>query len=613
MAHVNFDIDDIKNDLIEYLTKKTPLTRKMAQLATEVSKNFGKSDFTIQLAKVLHSEKNGIKNIIADVDLQVDDFLVEVSKSKLCYNVKIDKTRYCDRIYTAIMSSEVYDAECMSHKARYYGSKNMGKGNTIAIDFSSPNIAKKFHAGHLRTTILGNFLSNLYKYLNFKVVRINHLGDWGKQFGLVGVGFKKYGNEDELNKDAIKHLLEVYIKINQDLREEKDAMEEKLTSDMSGMQINGLNSSQDEKLSEFEKKRNVSKIDQEAKDYFAALERGDEEKMKQWKRFRSLSIEKYKVLYSTLNIKFDVYGGESLYAKAGLEVIGDAEIDTDSSMFYDLGELGKLVVRKSDGSTLYSTRDLAAAEDRIKSYNPVKLVYVVASQQDLYFKQLFSVLRGECGNKRRIPDGLELEHISFGMVNGLSTRKGNLVFLEDIIDAAKEAMHNTMIKNKAKYDEIENVEDTCTTLAVSAMIIQDFGAKRAINYTFDMKRNTSSEGETGPYLQYTHCRLMSIRKKNSVLCAKIDADLLSDDALNLIFYLSKFGTAVNESYTTSEPCKLVTYLMKLSKQVNSLFSTLRVFGEEEKLAQARLAVFEASRKILNNGMKILGMKPLERM
>ncbi|ELQ75767.1 Arginyl-tRNA synthetase, partial [Trachipleistophora hominis] len=403
----------------------------------------------------------------------------------------------------------------------------------------------------------------------------------------------------------------VYIKINRDLKEEKEAIEKQLASDMDEMGIKGP--SQNEKSHTGDEKRKISKIDQEAKDYFTALERGDEEKMKQWRRFRSLSIEKYKTLYSTLNIKFDVYGGESLYAKAGLEVITDAEVDVDGSMFYDLGELGKFVVLKNDGSTLYSTRDLAAAEDRIKTYNPVKLVYVVASQQDLYFKQLFSVLKGECGNKKRIPDNVELEHIGFGMVNGLSTRKGNLVFLEDIIDAAKEAMHSTMIKNQAKYEEIENVEDTCTTLAVSAMIIQDFSAKRKINYTFDMKRNTSSEGETGPYLQYTHCRLMSIRKKNSSLCAKMDASLLSEEALSLIFYLSKFGTAVIDSYTTAEPCKLVTYLMKLSKQVNALFSTLRVFGEEEKLAQARLAVFEAARKVLNNGMKIFGMKPLERM
>lgn len=594
MKYSTFDINDIKSDIIEYLVKNSCLTHEEALLVTEVSKNYEKCDFTIQLAKVLRGKADENNNVKDSINISENDLFTEVKKAGTCYNVKINKAKYCKKIFDAIMNSLAFDRDNITDQKNFYGSRNIGKGGTVVVDFSSPNIAKKFHAGHLRTTVLGNFLCNLYKYLNFNVVGINHLGDWGKQFGLVGVGFNKYGSKEELEKDAIKHLLEVYIKINKDVKAEYDALE-----------VDGEQKT--------ETKQVISKTDQEARDYFTSLEQGDPEKIIQWKLFRTLSLEKYKLLYYILNIKFDVYGGESFYAKTGKEIVQDAEVEDDGSMFYNLKNLGKFFVLKDDGSTLYSTRDIAAAIDRVETYNPVKLIYVVASQQDLYFQQLFSVLKGEYGIKRRVPDHLVLDHVSFGMVNGLSTRKGNLVFLEDIIDTAKDAMLTTMKKNQAKYKEIENLEETCTTLAISAMIIQDFNSKRKKNYNFDMKRNTSSEGETGPYLQYAHCRLMSIKKKNSDLVPEMDESLLEQEPLNLMFFLSKFSTAIQDSYTTSEPCKIVRFLMDLSKQVNSLFSTLRVYGEEKKVAQTRLAVFEAARMVLCNGMKILGLKPLERM
>lgn len=351
------------------------------------------------------------------------------------------------------------------------------------------------------------------------------------------------------------------------------------------------------------------KIDHLAKEYFRKLENGEPEQYQLWKKFRDMSIEKYKELYAKMHIEFDVYSGESEYGQKGREiVVNDKNIvtDEDGSKYFDLGDLGKFCVIKNDGATLYSTRDIAAAVDRVEKYKADKIYYVVACQQNHYFKQLFAVL-AQMGYHDKFV------HVSYGMVDDMSTRKGKVVFLEDIIEESKKVMHATMMKNPEKYEQIADKEATIQELALSAMIVQDFKAKRIKNYAFDMKRNTNTEGETGPHLQYTHCRLQSIFSKNPDVIPEIHLDCYTEENLELFFYLMRYPLVVEECLKSFEPSRMVTYLFKLCKCVNKMFSKYRVMNEEKRLASARLAMFECAKVVLANGMKILGMVPLTRM
>ncbi|KRH95190.1 Arginyl-tRNA synthetase [Pseudoloma neurophilia] len=618
----SFDIFTIREQLIEKIKNCTELETEEIDQCLEITRNSDKSDFTLQLGKIAKQKPQKVKNIMIKED---DSLIKQVIKQGLAHHITLNKQKISEQIVQSILKSEIFDYDKNASNCNYYGSTNKGNGETAIIEHSSPNIAKKFHAGHLRTSIIGNSLVQLYKFLNFNVVRINHLGDWGKQFGLVGIGYDKYGDEKLLKEDPIKHLLDVYIKINQDLEKEVEILEKERSEAVANQEIF-------EDVKKYERLDKLSNIDKEAKLYFSNLEKGCKKEVEQWSHFRQLSLDQYSKLYKILNIEFDDQLGESYYALQGLDqLLNDADIDEKGNYIYKLGTLGNCVVKKENGSTLYSSRDIAAIEYRIKTYKPKIIVYVVASQQEVHFKRLFAIANGEYGYKNRAGD-CKLVHIGFGMVKGFSTRKGNLVFLEDIINEAKDAMHETMKENVEKYSKIEDSDNTALQLAVSALIIQDLSAKRIKDYNFDIKRYTSYEGHTGPYLQYTHCRLVSIQKKNENITPLYDSNCLSGQALSeqiseislsgnslnenvysLIFNLSKFTMVLDEFYETFEPCKLVTYLMSLSKQINSLFQSLRVFGVEGNLAKSRLAVFESARIIICNGMKLLGIVPLERM
>lgn len=614
---MTFDITAIKEKVKQRLVEVTGLALEDVEKCLETTRNQEKSDFTLQLGKIARDKPEQVKNI----NIEPDCIFEKVDKLPACFHLKIHKSLFSDQIVKSILDSDIYDYENNTSKSNYYGMTNIGNNQNVCIEHSSPNIAKKFHAGHLRTSIIGNSLVHLYKFMNWNVIRINHLGDWGKQFGLVGIGYNKYGNEEELQKDPIKHLLDVYVRINQDLKDEVADLTQKLenkakTEDKTEQQNDSSDLSDSEIPANLQYQRldKLCPIDKEAKVYFGNLEKGQKKEVEQWSKFRQLSLDAYNKLYKVLNIEFDDELGESYYALQGLDdCIHDAKQDEKGDFIYELGKLGNFVVKKSNGSTLYSSRDIAAVEYREKHYKPKKSIYVVAAQQELHFKRLFAIANGEFGIQRRISDNCELIHVDFGMINGLSTRKGNLVFLEDIINLAKDAMHTTMKQNVEKYNKIKNPEQTATTLAISALIIQDLSAKRIKNYNFDIKRCTSYEGHTGPYLQYTHCRLVSIKNKNENLKPVFDQEGLSDDAHTLIFSLSKFKSVLLDYYESYEPCKLVTFLMSISKQINSLFQSLKVFGEEKEIAQSRLAVFESARIILCNGIKLLGMEPLERM
>lgn len=476
-----------------------------------------------------------------------------------------------------------------------FGMSNIGHGRRIGIDYSAPNIAKPFHAGHVRSTIIGNFIKHLYAAAGFDCVGINYLGDWGKQYGLLALGYLKYGKEETLKEDPIKHLFNVYVAINRDMEQDPS-------------------------------------IDDQARAYFKRMEDGDQEALSLWRRFRDLSIVKYKQVYARLNIFFELYSGESLYQDQlplAIDMLQRAGIleDSQGAKTINLEEwkLGRALIVKKDGTSIYMSRDIAAAYDRFTKMHMDKLVYVVACQQDLHLAQLFRIYH-LLGKHSVVPEQWfnNMVHVNFGMVRGMKTRKGEVKFLEEILDEAKEVMQGVMRQNPDKYAEIENPERTSDILAVSAVMIQDMSAKRIKDYDFKLERVTQFEGDTGPYLQYAHSRLCSIERKfldrEQIASSELDLikgvnlELLTEkEAGDLMWHCVQYPEILQECRLNFEPCTLVSYLITLSQLVSSTINKLWVMGQEKELALARLAMYRAARIVLGNGLRILGLVPLERM
>lgn len=351
----------------------------------------------------------------------------------------------------------------------------------MIVEFSSPNIAKPFHAGHLRSTIIGGFLANLYSVMGWDVIKMNYLGDWGKQYGLLANGYKGFGSEEELLKDPINHLFNVYVQISKivadqegpikELKEQIKAKKEK-NEDYTDLQ------------KDLEKCVDASE-DEKARRYFKSMEDGDKNALALWTRFRDLSIQKYKETYARLNIDFDVYSGESqvkeesmtsaykTMEKTGVSEKSDGAVIVDFTK-HGAKKLGKAIIVRKDGTPLYLTRDIGAIVERDEEFHFDKMIYVVASQQDLHLAQLFKIteLMGYKDLASRC------QHINFGMVRGMSTRKGTVKFLNDILGDVRDKMHEVMKKNEEKYSQVENPEQTADILGITSVMVQDMTGKR---------------------------------------------------------------------------------------------------------------------------------------
>lgn len=421
---------------------------------------------------------------------------------------------------------------------------------------------------------------------------------------MLGVGFQRFGSEEELQKDPIHHLYKVYVEINKVIEAEKEA--EKAKAEAAG-----------------EKQTYNGATDDEARAFFKKMEDGDEYAVGLWKKFRELSIEKYKDTYARLNIHYDVYSGESQVSDAAMakasQLLKEKGVSEESegALIIDFAKhgakkLGKAIVQKKDGTSLYLTRDIGAAIERYETYKFDKMIYVVASQQDLHLNQLFKIL-----NLIGCEFADRCQHVNFGMVLGMSTRKGTVVFLDDILAEAKDRMHEVMRKNEEKYAQVAEPEWVADTVGRTGVMIQDMSGKRINNYKFDMDRMTSFEGDTGPYLQYAHSRLCSIARKSGIDTTTLttaDLNLLKEQhAVNLIRCLAQYPDVLQNTLKTLEPTTVVTYLFKMTHLLSSSYDVLRVVGEEPELAKARMALYESARVVLNNGMRILGLTPVERM
>ena len=462
-----------------------------------------------------------------------------------------------------------------------YGKSKLGEGKTVVIDFSSPNIAKPFHIGHIRTTVIGNALYKIYDSQGYDTVRINHLGDYGTQFGKLIVAFKLWGDKDAVEANPIPELLKLYIRFH-DEAEEKPEMED------------------------------------EARAWFTKLENGDTEAKELWQWFRDESLKEFARVYDLLDIEFDSYNGESFYSDkmdGVIETIKEKGLlqESQGTNVVDLEEynMPPALITKNDGSTLYMTRDLAAAVYRKNTYNFDKCIYVVGSQQSLHFQQLFKVL--ELVGFEWAKD---LVHVPFGMValeeGTMSTRKGRVVFLEDVLKQAIEKTKETML---AKNPDAKNVDEIAKQVGVGAVVFQELSNSRIKDYTFSWERTLSFEGETGPYVQYTHARCCAVlRKANEEPTKDINYDLLTnEDSVEVLKTIASFNKSIVSAMSKNEPHIVTRFVLDLAQAFNKFYHDNPILVDDVEVRKARLALVEATRQTLENGLKLLGMQAPERM
>lgn len=479
---------------------------------------------------------------------------------------------------------KVFEEEILKEileKKEKYGSSDKGSGKNIVIDFSSVNIAKPFHIGHIRSTVIGDALRNIHNFLGYNTIASNYIGDYGTQFGTMIAAYKLWGDEEKLRENPIKELLNLYVRYNKEAAED-----EKMMND--------------------------------ARAEFKNLESGEEEATRLWKHFKEISFNEFDRVYKMLDIDFDNYNGESYHSEfipAVLEELKDKDllVESDGAYIVDLSEfdLPPAIIIKSNGSSAYITRDIATAINRKKVYDFDKNLYVVATQQNLHFQQLFAILKlmgydfyDDC------------KHIPFGMVSlkdqTLSTRKGQVVFLEDVlnkaVDKTKEIMEN-------RDSKIENVDEVAEIVGIGAVKFQELYNNRIKDYVFDWDEVLNFDGETGPYVQYTYARAKSVlRKADYNESTEISFDnITSDEEFALVKALGNFKDVVAKAGEKYEPSLITRHLTEIAKNFNKFYNACQINVEDEKVKEERLALTYATSIVIKTGLGLLGIKTVEQM
>ncbi|XP_024879862.1 probable arginine--tRNA ligase, mitochondrial [Temnothorax curvispinosus] len=501
--------------------------------------------------------RNNDRNGIFDISIQNDTIFFNVSRD--------------------ICVKEVLEHNCSTVSPPNF----INNKKTIIVEFSSPNIAKPFHVGHLRSTIIGNYVANINSFVKNNVKRINYLGDWGTQYGLIQLGINMADiNEDEMRRNPIKALYTAYITAN--------------------------------KLAETD----FSILDR-ARKIFNDLENGTGVTYEQWIAFKQYTVEELTKVYGRIGITFDEYHWESMYNAKNIEKIitlmEKMQLllrDEQNRKVVNLDNEKSVPIIKSDGSTLYIARDIAAAIDRFEKNNFDCMYYVVDNTQASHFSNLLEILK-----RLQMPWAERLKHVKFGRLHGMRTRKGNMVFLEDILDITRDIMKQKQIDSHTTKVRLDSFDKSSDILGISAMIVNDLKRKRQRDYTFDWNTAFDLKGDTGVKLQYTHCRLVSLERTcGAVLTLECEPSLLQEDIVDdLVVLIAKFEEVVLKSYEELEPCILTAYLFNLSNAINKAFSLLKVKDELPDLASQRLLLFHVARNVLAQGMKLLGLIPLEEM
>lgn len=483
------------------------------------------------------------------------------------------------RFDRAFVASHVLP-ELMSGGETFESEKSNGK--TVCLDYSSINIAKPFHIGHLLTTAIGGSLYRIYKRLGYNVVGINHLGDWGTQFGKMIVAYLKWGDEKDVEKRGVHALVELYVRFHKEAE-------------------------------------NNPKLDIDARAWFKKIEDGDPEALRLFEYFRSVTLKDVNKVYERLGIKFDSYNGESFYndkLDGVVELLKEKGLlkESEGAQIVDLSDYGMppCLILRSDGASLYATRDLAAAIYRKNTYDFDKNLYVVAYQQNLHFKQVFKVLE-LCG----FSWAKDCVHVPFGMVSleggaSLSTRSGNVVYLSDVLETAVRKAEKVI---EEKNPALENKREVAEQVGVGAVLFMALSTSRIKDLVFSYDKALSFDGETAPYLQYTHARCRSVREKcANVVLENVDYSVLSDEAsAAVVLLLNRYEDVIKDAAEKYEPSILSKYLIDLAQSYNAFYVGHRIAGEEERVTKARLALSECVRKVLKDGLNLLLISAPDKM
>lgn len=521
-----------------------------------------------QLAKVMRKAPNMISGELAE-NINKDGF-EKVEQLGPYVNFFVDKGVFSKNTIEKVLE-----------EGDNYGASNIGEGKNVCVEYSSPNIAKPFHVGHLFTTAIGNALYKMYKKEGYNAIGINHLGDWGTQFGKLISAYHRWVDEEALEADPIKELLRIYVKFHDEA--EKDPS-----------------------------------LEDEGRAYFKALENGDPEAEALWKRFRDLSLKEFERVYDILGVNFDSYNGEAFYNDKMDVVVNELKekkllVESNGAQVVMLEDynMPPCIVLKADGASIYATRDLAAAMYRKKTYDFYKSIYVVGTPQALHFKQVFKVL--ELAGHDWANDCV---HVGFGLVKfadrKLSTRKGEVVLLDDLI---RESVEKTLEVINEKNPELENKEEVAKKIGVGAVIFTYLKNSREKDIVFDWKEILSFDGETGPYVQYAYARAKSILRRAEGISKEVDySKLSSKEEFELVKTLDNFKNQILLALDKLEPSIVTRYTIEVAKAFNKFYNAHSILNlEDEVLKATRLKLVEASAQVIKNGLDLLGIDVVEKM
>lgn len=563
----------MKNKIIDLLAAQIEgMSKEDISATIEIPPKPEMGDFAFpcfRLAKTMHKAPNmiaaDIKEAIGDVDY-LDR--IEVKGAYLNFFVK-----------TEVFVKSMIEAA----NSENFGGSDIGEGKNICLDYSSPNVAKNFHVGHLRTTIIGNSLYKIFSKLGYNAIRINHLGDWGTQFGKLIVAYKAWGSKEAVEKDGISELMKLYVKFH----EEAD--------------------------------KNPELVD-EARAWFAKMEQGDEEALSIWQWFKDISLVEYKRTYDLLGVDFDYYLGESFYRDKCQEVVDkitEAGLlkESEGAMIVDLSDydMAPCIITKKDGSSIYATRDLAAIFYRKKTYNFCKCLYVTGQEQKLHFAQVFKVV--ELLGNEWAKD--QLVHIPYGLVSlegaKLSTRNGNIIYAEDILHDAIEKSLEIITE---KSPNLENKEEVAKMVGVGSVLFNDLYNQRIKDVSFSWDKVLNFDGETGPYVQYTHARCSSVVRlaENFDPSNEVDFSVITEpDAIFLLKEINRFPKVVLDAADKYEPSIVARFAVDVAQAFNKFYNSTRINVPEENVKNARVMLTYLTKKTLSDALELLGIQAPEAM